>query len=88
MIKGINRQIIEIGETSNVYYERAWLLVRPEYAGLQQNALEKEAKSLLKDIDAPSSMKLKRNLGFWAIRLGAAAVLGAATALIVQSIIL
>lgn len=31
MIKGVNRQIIEVMDTGNQYFERALLVVRPGY---------------------------------------------------------
>lgn len=31
MIKGVNRQIIEVMDTGNPYFERALLVVRPGY---------------------------------------------------------
>ena len=37
MIKGINRQVIEIMDTGNLYYERALLVVRPEFASTIEN---------------------------------------------------
>ena len=46
MIKGINRQIIELETTSSTYYEKAWLVIKPEYANMQQQLLEKEAKKI------------------------------------------
>ena len=87
MIKGINRQIIELETTSSTYYEKAWLVIKPEYANLQQQLLEKEAKKMLKDMDVPSSMKFKRNFAFWTLRLGLAAVCGGGVTLIVQSLL-
>jgi hypothetical protein len=86
MIKGINRQIIEINDTSSTYYEKAWLMVRPEYANLHQSLLEKEAKKLLKDMDAPSSMKTKRNLRAFIPRFILFAVIGAGITLLTQSL--
>ncbi|MBQ4569471.1 MAG: hypothetical protein IJA62_05405 [Ruminococcus sp.] len=85
MIKGINKQVIEINNTGNPYYEKAWLIVKPEYTCLHMNILEREAQKLLKDTDRPSCMKTKRNLAFWALRLGASALLGAAVCALVQS---
>ena len=85
MIKGINRQIIELETTQSAYYERALLVIKPEYANLQQQLLEKEAKKMLKDMDIPSSMKFKRNFAFWILRLGLSAFCGGAITLIVQS---
>lgn len=86
MIKGINRQIIEINDTSSTYYEKAWLMVRPEYANLHQSLLEKEAKKLLKDMDAPSSMKTKRTLRAFIPRFILFAVIGAGITLLTQSL--
>lgn len=86
MIKGINRQVIEINDTGTVYYEKAWLMVKPAYADLQQSLLEKEAHSLLKDLDAPSTMKTKRHFGFWLFRMGLAALCGAAVCILAQMI--
>lgn len=78
LIKGVSRQIIEVNDTKNTYYDKAWLVVKPEYAGVEQRVLEQEAKRLLKEMDGPSAMKPKRSLMFWVLRLGAAALVGAA----------
>ena len=47
MLRGINRQVLEITETNNMYYEKALLVVRPEYTDAQKNVLEREAKLML-----------------------------------------
>ena len=39
MIKGINRQIIEINQTGSLYYEKALLIVKPEFSSAQQQLL-------------------------------------------------
>ena len=52
MIKGINRQIIEINDTGNTYYEKAWLVVRPEFDSAQKELLEREAAQLIKAIQS------------------------------------
>lgn len=88
VIKGVSRQIIEISDPNSIYYERAWFVVRPEYAKIQQNVLEKEARSLLKDISKPSCMGVKRNFGFWAVRLGLSAILGAGISTLIHCLVL
>lgn len=60
MIKGINRHVIEVTKTDNIYYERAILIVRPEFTGEEKRLLEKEAKKMLKDMNPPSIIKNKR----------------------------
>ncbi len=62
MIKGVNRQIIEINNTGNLYYEKALLIVKPEFASAQQQLLEREAMKLMRNMDAPSSYKRKGRL--------------------------
>lgn len=59
MIKGISHQIIEVTDTNNKYYERALLVLRPEYASISSEVLEKEAKKMLKSMDTISSAKPK-----------------------------
>ncbi len=59
MIKGINHSMIELQETENEYYERAILIIRPEYAAVQRSVLEKEALRMLHELDAPSVMQEK-----------------------------
>ncbi len=62
MIKGINRNVIEITKTDNIYYERALLIVRPEFTGAEKRLLEKEAKKMLRGLNAPSVIKSKRQI--------------------------
>ena len=56
MIRGISRQIIEVKETGNMYYESAYLVVKPEYASAERELLELEARKILRSMDAPSVM--------------------------------
>ena len=77
MIKGINRSIIEVTDTGNIYYERALLVLKPEYANVQRNLLEKEAKKMLTVMTAPSKIKKTYAFMYWFVRMGLSAVAGA-----------
>ena len=57
MVKGINHSIIEVNETGSEYYERAILIIRPEYASAQRAVLEDEARRMLRDMDVPSALR-------------------------------
>lgn len=57
MIKGINHSIIEVNETGNEYYERAILIIKPEYASVQRAVLEDEARKMLSELDVPSAIR-------------------------------
>lgn len=50
MLRGVNRQIIEINSTDNCYFEKAILFVRPEFSELSQSKLHDNANVFLKDI--------------------------------------
>ena len=76
MIKGINKNVIELFELNNSYYERAFLFIKPECTSLSYKILEKEAKEILKKVGAPSTLKKKNKILYWSIRLGPAALLG------------
>ena len=59
MIKGINRQIIEILDTGNPYFERALLVVQ---SGIDAdaNALRREAQDVLAAADECSHLQRAR----------------------------
>lgn len=82
MIRGISRQIIEVKETGNIYYESAYLVVKPEYASAERALLEKEARKILRSMDAPSGMKHARGVAFWAARVAPPAAVAAAAAIL------
>lgn len=76
MIKGINHTIIEVNETGNEYYERAILIIKPEYASVQRAILEDEARRMLVDLDAPSAVRCKRGKLKTVLYMAGAAAVG------------
>lgn len=87
MLRGVNRQVLEITETNNLYYEKALLVIRPEYSNAQRSLLEREAKLMLKRMKPPSAIKVRKKLLYWSLRLGLSAILGAGISAIVILII-
>jgi len=63
MIRGVNRQIIEINDTGNKYFERAMLFVRADYADLPTARLRGEADRMIAAIGSPSSTRKKSEVG-------------------------
>ncbi|MDO5558832.1 MAG: hypothetical protein Q4F95_04480 [Oscillospiraceae bacterium] len=47
MIKGVNKKIIEINDTNNIYFEKAVLYVRSQMSSTPQKHLMNEAKYYL-----------------------------------------
>lgn len=49
MIKGVNKKVIEINNTKNIYFEKAVLYVRPEMLDTPHSHLMKEASYYLEE---------------------------------------
>lgn len=60
MIKGVNRQMIEVMETGSPYFERALLVVRPDCTDLQDSQLHEEAQKLLKSAGGYTGLRRVR----------------------------
>lgn len=76
MIKGVNRQIIEVTQTENMYFERALLVIKPEYTNVGANQLDFEAEKYLRNLKPPYSLRSNHSLTYWLVRLVPAAMLG------------
>ncbi|HIZ84008.1 MAG TPA: hypothetical protein H9668_06290 [Firmicutes bacterium] len=57
MLRGVNRQIIEVKDTGSRYFERALLIVRPEFAHMQPGQLEREADKYLASVGRPPALR-------------------------------
>ncbi len=80
MIKGINRQIVEVTDTKNPYFERMFLVVRHQCVDVAATLLDREAHKLLSSQNPYSGLKKarRRYVGiqlFWLLLGG---ILGAA----------
>lgn len=83
MIRGVNRQIIEVSDTESDYFERALFFVSPDYCDAERAVLEREARRALKRLGEPSAARRRRTrLWLWG-RLLLAAACGAALAAMV-----
>ncbi|MBE6749152.1 MAG: hypothetical protein E7557_07985 [Ruminococcaceae bacterium] len=48
MLKGINKQVLEIIETNNGYFEKALFFVKPEFSGYSESKLRELAQAEIK----------------------------------------
>lgn len=62
MIRGVNRQTIEIRETANRYFERAILFVTPQGALLNEPKLKSEAEKFLEQLECPPKSGIEKRL--------------------------
>lgn len=82
MLKGVSRQIIELTDSQNPYFERAWLLVRAECAEQPPERLEEAGKRLLKHTKPHTGLVKSRRRHLLGLAL--AATLGAACGYLVN----
>ena len=72
MIKGVNKQVLEIMETENGFFEKAIFFVKPEYTGMSEGRLRETAKNEINSIGTPPTNKFSKKLRFkeWGILAG------------------
>ncbi|MGN0520689.1 MAG: hypothetical protein ACI4LB_08105 [Candidatus Fimenecus sp.] len=75
MVKGVNRQVLEIRETGSPYFERAFFFVKPEYADTDEKKLRAAAERILPQANKVPKVKRKRakTLYYWLAGLLASA---------------
>ena len=86
MLKGVNKQVIEVTDTGNRYIKKAILFIDPEKAAYDSDFLIHQAKKYLKQTELgnhPLPVKKKRRLGWIIFNTCAAAAAGAGLALLV-----
>ncbi len=57
MLKGVNKQVLEITEPQNGYFEKAIFFVKPEYSGLSEGRLRESAKKEIEKTGKPPKAK-------------------------------
>ena len=53
MIKGVNKQVLEINETQNGFFEKAIFFVKPEYSGMGEGRLKESARKEIETAGRP-----------------------------------
>lgn len=53
MIKGVNKQVLEINETQNGFFEKAIFFVKPEYSGMGEGKLRESARKEIENAGKP-----------------------------------
>lgn len=87
MIKGVNRQVVEVMQPESKYFERVLLFVRPECFGMSESSLRAKANSEIKKTSAlpPATRRKRRIIG--GIKIAAAAAGGAIVTAIINLVL-
>ncbi len=78
MIKGINRQVIEINETDGEYFEKVMFFVKPECVNISEGRLRERANAIAESGGRPPATKVHRSRFVKALWLLSSAAIGAA----------
>ena len=87
MIKGVNRQVVEITQTKCEYFEKVLFFIKPEYAATSEGTLRERASLIADSAGIPPASKLKRQKIYSALKLSGAALAGAAVSALVSFLI-
>ena len=69
MLKGVNKQVLEVTNTENPYFEKIIFFVKPEYVNADREKLKKEAHLLAKSANKPPrARKTKREIRYICIQ--------------------
>ena len=83
MVKGVNRQIVEINETDCDYFERVIFIVRPEHRDTSHRELESQADFFYRQA---AQVPQKKSRLLPAIKLLSAAGIGAAAMAVLSNL--
>lgn len=88
MIKGVNRQVVEVSETGSDYFEKALFFVNPKYYGMTDGKLRERAQTLVNSAGTPPRVKgvEKRSKAKIFIEIAASAAAGAILTLLTSVI--
>ena len=88
MLKGVNRQVVEVAETGSEYFEKALFFVNPKYYGITDGKLRERAQSLMSTAGAPPKTRTnKRSRLKIFIEIAASAAAGAIFTLVMSGVI-
>lgn len=86
MIKGVNRQVVEVRETGSDYFERIIFFVRPEYAGISEGKIRERASLIAGATPVPPPTKVKSSKLTEILKLAFTFLCGAALGLAIMMI--
>jgi len=78
MVKGVNRQVVELTQMDCEYFERVVFFIKPEFSATSEGTLRERAGLIAAGAGLPPVSRLRRSRSRNALKLGLAALAGAA----------
>lgn len=88
MIQGVNHQIVEVTRPGCEYFERVIFFIKPEFSSVSQGTLRERASTIAGKTGSPPPSKIKADRIALISKLAAAALTGAAVAIIITHFVL
>lgn len=88
MIQGVNHQIVEVMRPDCEYFERVIFFVKPEFSSVSQGTLRERAGAIAGKAGSPPPSKIRADKLALLAKLAAAALTGAAVAVIISHFVL
>ena len=85
MIKGVNRQVVEITQTQCEYFEKVLFFIKPEYSAVSEGDLRERATIIAQSAGMPPAVRLRKNKLRAALNMSVAACIGAAVSAAVNA---
>lgn len=83
MIKGVNRQVVEVTQTQCEYFEKVLFFIKPEFSAVSEGNLRERATVIAESAGIPPAARLKKNkISMWLKMLASGCVGAAVTGLI------
>ena len=88
MIKGINRQVVEVSDTGSEYFEKIMFFVKPEYVSLSEGKIKEYAGRITATSSAPpKAAKRVKGKSFEILKITASVLFGSAVTLLLIGVI-
>lgn len=87
MIKGVNRQVVEVNETDCDYFERILFFVKPEYASISEGKIRERAGIIAGRTDKAPPTKTKGDRTTAVLKIVLSVLGGLVAGLIISRII-
>lgn len=82
MIKGINRQVVEVSDTGSEYFEKIMFFVKPEYISLSEGKIKEYAGRIAATSCAPPKAAKHKTKSLEFLKVTASVLLGSAITLL------
>jgi hypothetical protein len=87
MIKGVNRQVVEVQETDCAYFERILFFVKPEYASVSEGKIRERASLIANRTQSAPPTKRRRSAALRGLPYGAAFLAGCLLTLLLGALL-